>query len=150
MIGFPWYPPMTDVLTGGCACGAVRYELRATPYDTGWCHCRLCQRSSGAPAVVFTTIAAADFSSTHGLPATWRSSDFGERGFCTTCGALLTIRIDFQPDTIDITAATLDLPEAVAPGFHIFCGDAIRWALLDDGSPRHEKFRPETRGLEPG
>jgi hypothetical protein len=141
---------MTDILTGGCACAAIRYELRATPYDTGWCHCRLCQRSSGAPALVFTTIAIADFAVTRGGPAVWKSSSFGERGFCAACGTLLTIRIDFQPDTIDITAASLDEPERVAPGFHIFSGDAIRWAVLDDGLPRHEKFRPDTRGLAPG
>jgi hypothetical protein len=141
---------MTDLLTGGCACGAVRYALRATPYDTGWCHCRLCQRSSGAPAVVFTTIGVADFSISQGAPATWRSTRFGERGFCAACGSLLTIRVDFQPDTIDVAAATLDRPELVTPGFHIFCTDAIGWAPLDDGLPRHAQFRPETRGLRSG
>ena len=101
-------------------------------------------------AVVFTTIGVADFSISQGTPATWRSTRFGERGFCAACSSLLTIRVDFQPDTIDIAAATLDRPEIVAPGFHIFCEDAIRWALLDDGLPRHAQWRPETRGLEPG
>jgi hypothetical protein len=138
---------MTDILEGGCACGAIRYQLRATPYDTGWCHCRLCQRSSGAPAIVFTTVGVEAFSITRGALATWRSSDFGERGFCAACGSLLTMRIDFQPDTIDVSAASLDRPEVVTPGFHIFCGAAIPWAIFDDGLPRHEQFRPETRGL---
>jgi hypothetical protein len=138
---------MTDILEGGCACGAIRYQLRATPHDTGWCHCRLCQRNSGAPAIVFTTVGVEAFSITRGALATWRSSDFGERGFCAACGSLLTMRIDFQPDTIDVAAASLDRPEVVAPGFHIFCGAAIPWAVLDDGLPRHEQFRPETRGL---
>jgi hypothetical protein len=141
---------MTDLLIGGSACGAVRYALRAAPYDTGWCHCRLCQRSTGAPAVVFTTIGVVDFSITQGAPETWRSTCFGQRGFCAACGSLLTIRVDLQPDTIDIAAATLDRPEALAPGFHIFCDDAVRWALLDDGLPRYAQFRPQTRGLEPG
>lgn len=138
---------MTQILAGGCACGAVRYELRGTPFDTGWCHCRTCQRSSGAPAVVFTTVAAADFVVTHGMPARWRSSPSGERGFCAGCGALLMMRLDFQPDTIDVAAGTLDAPDAVAPGFHIFCEEAVAWALLDDGLPRHARFRPDTRGL---
>jgi hypothetical protein len=120
------------------------------PYDTGWCHCRLCQRNSGAPAIVFTTVGVEAFSLTRGALATWRSSDFGERGICPTCGSLLTIRVDFQPETIDIAAATLDQPEAVAPGFHIFCATAIPWALFEDGLPRHAQFRPDTRGLTPG
>jgi hypothetical protein len=136
-----------ETLTGGCACGAVRYELRETPFDTGWCHCRICQRTSGAPAIVFTTVTTAGFSVTRGSPATWRSTEFGTRGLCSTCGSLLTIALDFQPGTIDIAAATLDRPEAVAPGFHVFCGHAIAWARLDDGLPRHDRFRPDTRGL---
>jgi hypothetical protein len=138
---------MTELFTGGCACGAIRYALRAEPYDTGWCHCRLCQRSSGAPAIVFTTIAIAEFSISQGVPATWRSTSFGERGFCATCGSLLTIHVDFQPDTIDIAAASLDRPEAVTPGFHIFCDQAIAWGAVDDGLPRHAQFRRDTRGL---
>jgi hypothetical protein len=138
---------MTDLLTGGCACGAIRYQLREPPFDTGWCHCRLCQRTSGAPAIVFTTVGREAFSVTQGEPATWRSSAFGERGFCAQCGCLLTMRIDFQSDTIDVSAATLDRPDAVTPGFHIFCADALRWALPDDGLPRYAQFRPETRGL---
>lgn len=141
---------MTVLLTGGCACGAIRYELAEMPDDTGWCHCRLCQRSSGAPAIVFTTVATTAFRVTRGAPAVWRSTEFGERGVCATCGALLTIHVDFQADTIDIAAATLDDPTAVAPGFHIFCADAIPWATIDDGLPRYAKFRPSTRGLAPG
>ncbi|HET9621551.1 MAG TPA: GFA family protein [Kofleriaceae bacterium] len=141
---------MTTPLTGGCACGRVRYELHETPFDTGWCHCRLCQRSAGAPALVFTTVHVASFRITHGAPSIWRSTPFGERGFCATCGALLTIRIDFQPETIDVSAATLDQPAAVTPGFHVFCRDAVPWAKIDDGLPRFDQFRPDTRGLAPG
>lgn len=136
-------------MTGGCACRAIRYELRARPYDTGWCHCRLCQQTSGAPAVVFTTIGLADFRITQGTPAAWRSTAFGERGFCATCGSLLTIHVDFQADTIDVAAASLDEPALVAPTFHIFCQDAIAWSLPSDGLPRHAAFRPTTRGLPP-
>jgi hypothetical protein len=78
---------------------------------------------------------------------TWRSTSFGERRFCDTCGSLLTIRVDFQPESIDIAAATLDAPDMVPPAFHIFCKDALSRAPIDDGLPRFEEFRPETRGL---
>ena len=136
-------------LTGGCACGAVRYSF-ADPYDTGWCHCRLCQRTSGAPAIVFTTAKRAGLRWEAGAPATWPSTSFGRRGFCLACGTLLTIEVDFQPDEIDFAAATLDDPEAVRPGFHIFCDEAPSWAAIDDGLPRHARYRPDTRGLPPG
>ena len=48
-------------MNGGCFCGAVRYRLTSTPYDTGWCHCRTCQKISGAAALVFTTVPLADY-----------------------------------------------------------------------------------------
>ena len=136
---------------GGCACGAVRFQL-TSPFDTGWCHCRICQRTSGAPAVAFTTVRRADFIVIQGQDAlrTWRSTSFGQRGFCVACGALLTIEVDFQPETIDVAAATLDDPSCVTPGFHLFCEDAIEWARIGDELPRFAKFRPDTKGLSAG
>ena len=136
-------------MQGGCFCGAVRYRLASEPFDTGWCHCRVCQRISGAPALVFTTVPVADFVVEQGREAigTTRPTDFGERQFCTRCGTPLTIAVDFQPETIDVAAATLDEPEKVKPGFHIFYASRIAWAEAGDSLPRHGEFRPETRGL---
>ena len=135
--------------SGGCACGAVRYRIDGNLFDTGWCHCRLCQKSFGAPAIAFSSAKIEDFAIEAGADRlrTWRSTSFGERQFCDTCGSLLTIRVDFQPETIDIAAATLDAPDMVAPAFHIFCKDSLSWASIDDGLPRFEEFRPGTRGL---
>ena len=142
---------MSRRLEGGRACGAVRYAL-SEPYDTGWCHCRVCQKTSGAPAIAFTTARAETFAWTSGADRlrVYESSKFGRRRFCGTCGSLLTIEVDFQPGEIDVACATLDRPEAVPPSFHIFCKDAIRWAPIDDGLPRFDRFRPDTRGLKPG
>ncbi|MFL6773894.1 MAG: GFA family protein, partial [Sphingomicrobium sp.] len=79
---------------------------------------------------------------------TFRSSSFGHRQFCTKCGTCLTIHVEYQPDWIDVAATTLDQPDAVAPGFHIFWGSKVSWFNPGDGLPRYEKFRPNTVGLE--
>lgn len=136
-------------MNGGCFCGAVRYRLASAPYDTGWCHCRICQKTSGAAALVFTTIALGDFVIEQGAEAiaTVATTAFGRRQFCGRCGTLLTIHIDFQPDEIGVTAATLDSPDRVTPGFHIFYADRIAWAEAGDALPRHQGWRPDTRGL---
>ena len=76
-----------------------------------------------------------------------KSSDFGHRGFCRDCGTPLYMRVDHQPETVDFSLATLDEPEAVTPGFHIFYGSRIAWAEPGDDLPRHDAFRPDTRGL---
>jgi hypothetical protein len=143
---------MAGELQGGCACGAVRYRLTSDPYDCGWCHCRICQRVSGAPAMVFATVAAGDLVWTKGAETvrTFRSSDFGTRSFCGACGTPLLMQVDHQPETVDFTVASLDDPNGVAPGFHIFWGSRIAWFDPGDALPRHARFRPKTRGMPDG
>ena len=133
--------------SGGCLCGAIRYRLASMPFDAGWCHCRTCQLSSGSPAMAFATVPLGDYLVEQGAIATVASSDFGHRSFCRDCGTPLFMRVDHQPDTIDFTIATLDRPDAVAPGYHIFYGSRIGWAEPGDDLPRHNRFRPDTRGL---
>ena len=137
-------------LTGGCMCGAVRYELRSDPFDCGWCHCRTCQLNSGAPAMAFASVKDGDWVMTGGESAvrTIRSSSFGHRSFCGECGTPLHVQVDHQPETVDFSIVTLDDPNAVAPEFHIFWGSKVGRFNLGDDLPKHTKFRPDTRGLE--
>jgi hypothetical protein len=139
------------MLTGGCACGAVRYRLKTTPYDTGWCHCRICQHVSGSGGMVFTTVAKEDFVIERGLDrlAHFASTPFGRRGFCLHCGAPLTISVDHQADEIDVTVGSLDDPGAVTPGFHLFTVEAPVWSIKDQ-LPQYDALRPDTRGLRNG
>ncbi|MFD1611868.1 GFA family protein [Sphingomonas tabacisoli] len=140
---------MTD-WTGGCLCGAVRYRLLSEPFDAGWCHCRTCQLNSGSPAMAFASVKAGDLKIEQGADALGRveSSSFGHRRFCTQCGTPLYMSVNHQPETIDFSIATLDEPARLAPGFHIFYASRIPWAEPGDALPRHDRFRPDTRGLE--
>lgn len=137
---------------GGCACGAVRYRIDAEPYDTGWCHCRICQRVSGSGGMVFTTVARAHYHVEQGAERIGRfaSTPFGERSHCRECGSPLTIHVRHQPSEIDIAAASLDDPDAVTPTFHLYAAAAPDWALSVDGLPRFDALRPTTRGLSHG
>jgi hypothetical protein len=141
---------METMKQGGCACGAVRYQLGSEPFDAGWCHCRICQLVSGAPAMAFATVPVEDMAFIAGADAigTVRLTPFGRRRFCTKCGTPLAIQVDYQPGTIDFPVATLDDPDAVAPGFHIFRASKVAWFETADALPRHARFRPDTRGLE--
>ena len=135
---------------GGCACGSVRYRLASDPFDAGWCHCRTCQLVSGAPAMVFASVPAGDLVFIEGADRVKRfqSSCFGHREHCGDCGTPLTMKVDHQPETVDFTVATLDEPDQVLPGFHIFHASRIAWFETNDDLPRHDRFRPDTRGLE--
>ena len=135
---------------GGCLCGSVRFQLAAEPFDAGWCHCRTCQLWSGSPAMPFASVGAADWAWTSGSDKvrTLRSSSFGHREFCGECGTPLRVQVDHQPETVDFPIVALDEPDDVRPEFHIFWESRIPWFDPADGLPRHEKFRPDTRGLE--
>jgi hypothetical protein len=99
------------VLTGGCQCGAVRYRVEGRVTQAGVCHCRMCQKAGGnfgmaffgAPSVVFTRGAPADFESSPGV----------RRGFCRLCGTPLFMREDGR--TYDMTVGSLDRPDDVPP-----------------------------------
>ena len=58
------------------------------------------------------------------------------------------MKVNHQPETVDFSVATLDEPDDVAPGFHIFWGSKLGWFEPKDDLPRHDKFRPDTRGLD--
>jgi hypothetical protein len=137
-------------MTGGCMCGSVRYEVSSKPSDCGWCHCRTCQLFSGAPAMPFASVPVGDFAWTEGQDQVrWvKTSTFGQRAFCGECGTPLRVTVDYQPDTVDFPIVTLDDPDTVEPEFHIFWGNRVAWFDPGDDLPRHEKFRPNTRGLE--
>lgn len=143
---------MLTMLTGGCACGTVRYSVDAVPYDTGWCHCRICQQVSGSGGMVFTTVALTHFTITQGLEKLGRfaSTPFGERRYCRECGSPIAMHVQHQASEIDIAAASLDDPDIVAPTFHIYAASAPAWALAIDGLPRYDALRPTTRGLAQG
>ena len=138
---------MSEPWNGGCACGALRYSLTSEPYDCGWCHCSICRLSSGAPALVFATVPRADFriDSGHDRGKWFASSSFGRRLICGECGTLLAIEVDYAPGEIDFTVATLDDPERVEPGFHIFYASRIGWFEPGDELPRHDRSRPGTK-----
>ena len=130
-------------------CGAVRYELKSEPFDSGWCHCRTCQLFSGAPAMAFTCVPREDFMWTAGEERVrWvDTSSFGRRAFCSECGSPLQVQVNHQPETLDFPIVTLDDRDAFAPEFHIFWSRKVAWFNPGDEVQRHDRFRPNTRGL---
>lgn len=71
------------------------------------------------------------------------SSANGERWFCGECGTPLWAQDISGEGNRDFSIATLDLPDAVTPQFHMFVTSAIRWAKPDDGLPCYPRSRRE-------
>jgi hypothetical protein len=127
--------------TGGCLCGAVRYAVRHTPTDAGYCHCGLCRHASGAPVLMFATVPRGDFAFVRGTPRSYASSSFGRRWFCGECGTQLCMQVDDEPDTTDVTVASMDDADSVAPTYHIWHDARLSWFETADTLPRHPRGR---------
>ncbi len=134
----------TDEFEGGCLCGALRYAARGEPVDVAYCHCRICQRSSGAPALAWASFAEDAFAYTKGSPASYRSSAGAVREFCPKCGTQIAFRED-GAGTVDFNVASLDQPAALSPQYHIWTGSRIPWFDTADALPRYPDAGPDAR-----
>ena len=126
---------------GGCLCGSVRYRVAAAAIETGYCHCRMCQRNSGAPVVAWTTFPATGFSWIAGSPASYVSSPQIQRQFCAHCGSYLVFRREDSTE-VSVNTASLDDPGAFQPQMHIFIESRIPWFRTDDDLPQHVGYGP--------
>ncbi len=133
---------MSTSLAGGCLCAALRYEVRGEPITVALCHCSMCRRSAGAPLVAWAMFARDALVFVEGKPAIYRSSPGVERGFCGTCGTQLIFRAEFLPDLVDLTVASLDEPQALAPRMHIWDKSRLPWIAVSDALPRHPELPP--------
>ncbi|HYE01280.1 MAG TPA: GFA family protein [Alphaproteobacteria bacterium] len=124
---------------GGCLCGAVRYEVSGEPTSACYCHCRICQRAAGAPVVAWAGFAGGRFRLVSGTPTIFTSSRMAERGFCARCGTTLTFRYTTPgcQGEIHIAVASLDEPDEIAPGYHIWTDSRPAWFDTADSLPRH-------------
>ncbi len=127
--------------TGGCLCGAVRYEARGVATHLCFCHCASCRRAAGATPVAWATFPTERFAITQGTLGHVRSSPEASRGFCAACGTSLTYLHAVRPGAIDVTIATLDAPEALRPAYHIWVSDRVAWTPLEDGLPQYSGWR---------
>jgi hypothetical protein len=128
------------VLGGGCHCGYVRYEIRSLATKAFYCHCRICQRLTGSPAMTLAQVAISDFSYVCGEPGVYRSSEHGERRFCPRCGSQLEYRRRPHPETVEFSIGTLDEPARVVPMAHIFTESRIPWFETADALPRRRQL----------
>ena len=131
-------------LDGGCLCGAVRYRATLPIVDSGYCHCRACRRASGAPVVTWFSLKAEQLSILKGTARTFHSSAKGRRDFCPDCGTQLFFRGE-HAELVDVTNASLDDPNQVAPEYHIWRAGKITWFETTDALPRHDDAGPDWR-----
>ena len=121
--------PNKEIHTGGCLCGAVRFEAEGPAGVPHSCSCKMCQRHSGALTTLWVEFAkeAVTWTGSGGEPARYRSSDFSSRAFCPACGSTLGA-IDDEPVVALLLGAFDDTnSEDLIPTSHSFSGGRPKW-----------------------
>ena len=130
------------MLTGGCYCGAIRYEADGTPRHETNCHCSICRRTTGAPFVTWFSVQSTHFRIVNGLPARFSSTEKGTRSFCPRCGTQIAFEhVDF-PGLIDITTSSLDNPDLVPPRYNTRTSSRLKW-IVQAGLPEYWESRQQ-------
>ena len=127
-------------ITGGCLCGAVRYEASGDPLGVGHCHCHSCRRHTGAPVVTFVMFEADRVGFTGSERSIYNSSPGVKRAFCGQCGTPLTWEAHSRAldrPIIEFHISTLDEPDAFIPDRHWFHEERIAWFDIADSLPRY-------------
>ncbi len=127
---------MSDQMTGGCACGRVRYTATVDSDDAYLCHCRMCQRTTGSVSIAFKTMKQADVAWER-EPDWYDSSPIARRPYCSSCGTSLGFAYKEGSDNMDLTVASFDDPSRFEPRHH-FGAESIHRAWLNtEGLPEH-------------
>ncbi|MDP1729887.1 MAG: GFA family protein [Devosia sp.] len=103
---------MSEMLTGGCQCGAVRYRVAGPPHHASICNCRMCQKALGNLMAPFANFEAS-VEWTRGGPTFFQSSARVRRGFCNRCGTPLTYQ--WGENNPSLTIGSFDRPNAILP-----------------------------------
>jgi len=129
------------MLTGSCLCGAIRYTIDADVKELRACHCKNCQKQSGAQGTVNAVLPSSAFRLTQGKPKRFSGvADSGRtlhRYFCGDCGAGVYSQRETNPEMVVVRAGMFDDPPEMKITAHIWTGSKRPWAYIDPACQQH-------------
>jgi hypothetical protein len=134
-----------DTLTGGCGCGAVRYEIASPLVSASYCHCTRCQRRSGTAASANGRAEPGSIRVVAGEDElrAWAPEGGSEKLYCGRCGAGLFARPPGAAHYAAVRLGTIDGDPGIRPQWHQYTAYAASWEdLPDDGLPRYPEGPP--------
>tara|TARA_R110000823_G_scaffold17616_5_gene55348 strand:+ start:274 stop:681 length:408 start_codon:yes stop_codon:yes gene_type:complete len=131
-------------ITGGCYCGALRYEAEGDPIMKAQCHCRECQYFTGGQPNDFMAMPEAGFKYTKGTPKRFTKPDFTgavTREFCPDCGVQIMTRSQALKGAVILKVGAMDDPSQFGqPQMLMQTADAQSFHHIPDGIPSFERF----------
>jgi hypothetical protein len=132
------------LLTGGCNCGAVRYEVNAPLVSANYCHCTRCQRRTGTAASASARVEPGSFRVVEGEDRlrAWVPESGAQKWFCGECGSALFSRSPTEPEQVGVRLGTFDSDPGIRPSWRQFVAYAAPWEEIpEDGLPRYPESR---------
>jgi hypothetical protein len=129
-------------LTGGCNCGAVRFEINAPLVIATYCHCTRCQRRTGTAASAQAKPEPGSFRIVSGEDRlrAWSPPTGFEKLFCGDCGSAVFSRHPTDPDRMSVRLGAFDGDPGIRPSLRQFVAYAASWEdIPDDGLPRYDE-----------
>ena len=123
-----------EQMTGGCACGRVRFTATIRDDEAYLCHCRMCQRATGSVSIAFKNVKQVDVTWDSG-PAWYHSSAIARRPFCSACGTSLGFEFTKDSENLDLTVAAFDDPSRFKPKHHFGAESMHRAWINTEGLP---------------
>ena len=120
---------MSERMSGGCACGKVRFTAVVHDDKAYLCHCRMCQRASGNVSLAMKNVEQAEVD-WQGEPAWYESSPIARRAFCACCGTSIGFCYNEGTSKMDLTVAAFDDSDRFVPASH-FGAESMHEAWLD-------------------
>jgi hypothetical protein len=135
----------SDVMEGGCTCREVRYRLLSRPLFVHCCHCRWCQRETGAAFALNAMIEADRVVILSGVPEVVMTPTLSGKGQkisrCPTCRIAVWSNYSGAGDAVRfVRVGTLDMPDLLPPDIHIFTESKQPWVILPPGVPAVERY----------
>ena len=135
---------MSKSYSGGCACGAIRYEISAEPVFMNDCQCHDCQHRSGTGHGSYLTFPSRAAVKLSGEAANWDmvadSGNVKTSGFCPVCGTPVYLTFAAMPDVFTVHAASLDDPSRYKPAVVTYTVRGHAWDHIDPALTRFDKM----------
>ena len=130
--------------TGGCLCGAVRYEIHGGISHIVKCHCSLCRKAQGSAFATNGIVAADGFVFVKGEEnlTGYESSPGQTKYFCRTCGSPIVSRNAARPGQVRVRLGTVDSDIDERPMAHIFVSSRANWDEITDDLPQYDSYEP--------
>ncbi|QRY78132.1 GFA family protein [Pseudomonas sp. PDNC002] len=130
--------------SGGCLCGAVRFEISGELEAIQVCHCSQCRKAQGGPFATNIPVRREAFRLLDGADALaqYRATPEKQRVFCRHCGSPIYSARDDLPQTLRVRAGTLDEPIRTKLEAHYYVESRATWWPLEDTLPKHEGRKP--------